>query len=194
MRGGGRGELGAGATGAAAAAAARRAGELRYAFDLIPAYRLPRLYRPWQASYAFDGEGYRCYELRLPSPQRAVQLFLRGTNVIGSSAFAINVLISHRGPTPSFSEHAFRYLYESKPPHKHAGKFLLSKARLQKCCLEQQEAAGAPNSTAVCEAEPLVLWVAFKGRAVAVTELTVTAAIKKENKGVGPPVLSKASV
>ena len=151
------------------------------------------LYLLWQASYAFDGEGYRCYELRLPSPQRAVQLFLRGANVIGSSAFAINVLISHRGPTPTFSEHAFRYLYESKPPHKHAGKFLLSKARLRNCCLEQQEAAGAPNSTAACEAEPLVLWVAFKGRAVAVTELTVTAAIKKENKGVGPPVIKIAS-
>ena len=152
---------------------------------MTPTHYLLWLCSPWQASYAFDGEGYRCYELRLPSPQRAVQLFLRGANVIGSSAFAINVLISHRGPTPTFSEHAFRYLYESKPPHKHAGKFLLSKARLRNCCLEQQEAAG--------EAEPLVLWVAFKGRAVAVTELTVTAAIKKENKGVGPPVIKRPS-
>ena len=89
------------------------------------------------------------------------------------------MLISHRGPTPTFSEHAFRYLYESKPPHKHAGKFLLTAARLRSCCLEAATAAGAPNSTAACQTEPLVLWVAFKCRAVAATELTVTAAIKK---------------
>ena len=93
MRRGGRGELGARAAGAAAAAAARRAGKLRYAFGVIRTHYSLWLYLLWQASYAFDGEGYRCYELRLPSPQRAVQLFLRGANVIGSSAFAINVLI-----------------------------------------------------------------------------------------------------
>ena len=37
-----------------------------------------------QAIYAFDGDGYRCYELKLPSPQRSIQLFLKGRNVIGA--------------------------------------------------------------------------------------------------------------
>ena len=89
------------------------------------------------------------------------------------------MLISHRGPTPSFAEHAFRYVHESRPPHTHSGKFLLPRDRLQKCCLEQQAAAGLPNATAACETETLTLWVAFKSRAVAVTQLTVMAAIRR---------------
>ena len=46
--------------------------------------------------------------------------------------------------------------------------------------MEQQAAAGAPNASAACEHKPLVLWVAFKCRAVAVTELTLLAAVKRE--------------
>lgn len=138
------------------------------------------------AAYDFDGEGYRCYELRLRTPLKAVQLFVKGRNLIGASSFTINVLISHRSTTPTFSEHSFRYVYESRPPHKHSGKFLLTAAKLRTCCVEAAAAAGAANASATCDAEGLVLWVAFKCRAVAVTQLTVLA-VNKGNGGGGSP-------
>ena len=67
--------------------------------------------------------------------------------------------------------------------HKHSGKFVLTAARLRTCCLEQAATSGAPNASAACDAEPLTLWVAFKCRAVAVTQLTVMAALKKDKAG-----------
>ena len=100
---------------------------------------------------------------------------LRGKNVIGSSSMAAHVLISHRVPHPTFAEHAFRYLYESAPPHGRAGKFMLQEKRLKTICSEAAAAAGELNVTEACATRPLTLWVAFKCRATAVTQLTFLA-------------------
>ena len=113
-----------------------------------------------------------------PAPRRPVTLVLKGRSLIGSAPFTVNVLISHRTSRPSFAERAFRYVYESKPPHKRAGKFVLGAERLHACCVEAATAAGAANGTAACALQPLTLYVAVKCRSVAVSSLSVTATIR----------------
>ena len=126
-------------------------------------------------SFQWDGDSYRVFELLLPSPLSSVQLMLKGKSVIGSSPLSVHVLISHRVTHPTFAQHSFRYLYESNPPHTRAGKFLLQQKRLQACCLEVASLAGEPNATAACQTQPLRLWVAFKCRTTAVSQLGFTA-------------------
>ena len=132
----------------------------------------------FSTSFTWDGDAYKVYELTLPAqPARAVSLILRGKSVIGASPFTINVLISHKTKTPSFAERAFRYVFDSKPPHRKAGKFNLDAARLHKCCEEAAAAAGEANATAACaeEGHELKLWIALKARSLAVASLTVQA-------------------
>ena len=136
-----------------------------------------------RTTFTWDGDTYKVVELTLTPPFHAVQLLVRGKSVIGSSPFTVNVLISHRTTHPSFAERAFRYVYESKPPHRRAGKFVLGAERLTACCVETAEAEadarGVPiNATGACTAaagRPLTLWIAFKCRSVAVSSLTAVA-------------------
>ena len=105
-----------------------------------------------------------------------VQLLVRGKSVIGSSAFTVNILISHRTSKPSYAERTFQYVYKSRAPHRRAGKFMLSAERLRACCVELATAAGDANASESCETRRSVsLWVAFKCRSMAVSELTVVA-------------------
>ena len=72
-------------------------------------------------------------------------------------------------------------LYKSRPPHKRAGKFSLSADRIRTCCVE---AAAANNATGddpdmLCQQRlPTKLWIAFKCRSVAVSQITVLASHK----------------
>ena len=111
-------------------------------------------------------------------PFQAVQLSLKGKSIIGSSQMSVHILISHRSQPPTFAEHSFRYLYESRPPHKRAGKFSLPKERLRAACAELATNAGEANASAVCQTQSLTLWVGFKCRAVAVSELSFVARYK----------------
>ena len=128
------------------------------------------------ATFTWDGDAYRVFEVVVPPPGRPVQLTVRGKNNIGQSAFTVNILISHRTKKPSFAERSFQYVYKSKAPHKRAGKFMLSAERLRACCLDVASAAGDGNATTACESSRSVrLWVAFKCRSMAVSQLTVLA-------------------
>ena len=113
-----------------------------------------------------------------PHPLQTLQLSLKGKSIIGSSPMSVHILISHRSPHPTFAEHSFRYLYESRPPHKRAGKFSLPKDRLHAACVELATNAGEANVSTVCQEQPLTLWVGFKCRAIAVSELSFIAKYK----------------
>ncbi|KAL1510560.1 hypothetical protein AB1Y20_006861 [Prymnesium parvum] len=128
--------------------------------------------------FQWDGDAYRVFRLSLPWPQRALQLLIKGKNLIGSSQMSVHILVSHRSSQPSFAEHSFRYLYESRPPHKRAGKFVLNADRLRAACAEMTMDDMGSNSSSFCLQHPLLLWVAFKCRAVAVSELTFQARYK----------------
>ncbi len=138
-------------------------------------------------AFAFDGDAYKVYELRLPPPPRGLQLYARGRNLIGESTIAFNVFISHRGAQPTFSDHAFRYDHKTTAGAHRPAKFTLTAARLRKCCeeaaaREADEAAAEEggdasrdddfNATAACATRDATLWVAFKARAVAASELS----------------------
>lgn len=131
------------------------------------------------ASFTWDGDGYRVFELTVPPREKpkAVTLMLRGKSVIGSSPFTVNIFISHKTTQPSFAERSFRYMYESRPPHRHSGKFVLSLDRLQAACVEEAEMASHEKEAgAACLAtRSLKLWIAFKCRSVAVSQLTLVA-------------------
>ena len=165
----------AGGTGADMCLAAEEAGEKAAARRVPPT----PLVLGATASFTWDGDGYRVYELSLPprSPARSVTLLLRGKSVIGSSTFSVNIFISHKTPQPSFAERTFRYVFESHPPHRRASKFVLGAERLKTACAEA--AAAATNGTegaAECRrTRPLTLWIAFKCRSVAVSQLTLVA-------------------
>ena len=138
-------------------------------------------------AFAFDGDAYKVYELRLPPPPRGLQLYARGRNLIGESTIAFNVFISHRGAQPTFSDHAFRYDHKTTAGAHRPAKFTLTAARLRKCCeeaaaREADEAAAEEggdalrdddfNATAACATRDATLWIAFKARAVAASELS----------------------
>ena len=148
--------------------------------EVAAARRVPPTPLALEATMAFtwDGDGYHVYELTIP-PQRtpkSVTLLLRGKSVIGSSSFTVNIFVSHRTPQPSFAERTFRYMYESYPPHRRAGKFVLSADRLRAACVDLSTAAGESGASAACgSTRPLTLWIAFKCRSVAVSQLTFVA-------------------
>jgi len=125
-------------------------------------------------SFTWDGDAYRVFEVRVPPPGHSMQLQVRGKSVIGSSSFTVNILVSHRTSKPSYAERTWQYLYKSKPPHKRAGKFMLSSERLRACCLEMATAAGDGNATRACQTSRTIsLFVAFKCRSSAVSQLAV---------------------
>jgi hypothetical protein len=127
------------------------------------------------STFTWDGDAYRVYELTVPTPPHAVTLLLRGKNVIGTAPFTVNVLISHRTSRPSFAERAFRYVFESRPPHRRAGKFVLGAERLHACCIDAASAAADANTSAACTSRPFTLWIALKCRSTAVSTATITA-------------------
>jgi hypothetical protein len=146
--------------------------------EAASAKRVPLIALPFDtsATFTWDGESYRVYEVQLRAPMRAMQLLLRGKNVIGSSPFTVNVFISHRSPQPSFAERTFRYVFESHPPHKRAGKFVLPASSLLTACSEAAKLDGDSDGLESCRTKrSLTLWIGFKCRSVAVVQLTVLA-------------------
>ena len=127
------------------------------------------------AQFTWDGEAYRVYQLQLPPPARALQLLLRGKSVIGAAPFSVNVFISHRTSQPKFSETVLRYVFRSQPPHRRPGKFSVTSDRVWACCTEAAAAAGAADPAMVCRTQPSTLWVAFKLRSKAVSQLSIYA-------------------
>lgn len=89
-------------------------------------------------SFEFEGDGSRFFELVLPPPQtRSLTLLVKVKNVLGSSDISINLFVSHIARAPSFSEHEFRYVFDSSPPHHTSGaRFTLKSGRLHSCCVE----------------------------------------------------------
>ena len=133
------------------------------------------------STFTWDGDAYRVYEITVPAPHRPVTLNLKGKAVIGSAPFTVNILISHLTSRPNFAERAFRYVFESRPPHKRTAQFRLGADKLRQCCIEAASKDGEPTNTsaALCaESRPLTLWIALKCRSVAVASLTVSAVVK----------------
>lgn len=115
-------------------------------------------------------------------PTRNLRL-RQAKNVIGSAPVKVKVLMSHRLPQPSFGEHTFRYSFESQPPHRRAAKFTLDADHLSVCCHDAMSQGGLsyrsdePDAAAACLLRPFSLWVAFKGRSLAVAQLTIMATV-----------------